>query len=224
MLEVCQTLLQENPGALFQTHLNENHDEIREVARQFPWAGDYLAVYEKFGLVGARSVLAHNVHPTESELQRLALSGGAVAHCPCSNAALGSGLFGMARHVAHGIRVTLGTDVGAGTGFGMLKEGLQAYLLQQISPQGFALTPAHLLYLATRAGAEALGMHDAGDLTVGNSADFVHVKPREGSVLASVVRNARSAEHVLASLFTLAGTQNIAGTFVRGRVVYEEIR
>lgn len=222
MLEVCQTLMQENPNVLFQTHLNENGDEIREVAQLFPWAGDYLAVYERFGLVGVRSVLAHNVHPTDSELHRLARSGSTVAHCPASNAALGSGLFGMARHVTHGVRVALGTDVGAGTGFGMLKEGLQAYLMQRLSSNGFGLTPAHMLYLATRAGAEALRMHDAGDFSIGRSADFVHIKPRDGTVLAAVTRHAESADHALAALFTLGGAENITGTFVRGRAVYEE--
>ena len=50
MLEVCQTLLREHEGLLFQTHINENVQEIAEVARLFPWASDYLAVYERFGL------------------------------------------------------------------------------------------------------------------------------------------------------------------------------
>ena len=221
ILEVCQTLMRENPDVLFQTHLNENHDEIREVAQLFPWAEDYLSVYEKYGLVGVRSVLAHNVHPTNNELQRLSASGATVAHCPCSNASLGSGLFPMAKHVAHGIRVSLGTDVGAGTGFGMLKEGLQAYMLQRITADGFGLTPAHLLYLATRAGAEALGMDDAGDLSHGRSADFVYIKPKAGSPLAAIADHAESPERMLAAIFTLAGADTIAGTWVQGRAVYE---
>ena len=50
MLEVCQTLLSEHEGLLLQTHINENVDEIAEVERLFPWAADYLAVYERFGL------------------------------------------------------------------------------------------------------------------------------------------------------------------------------
>ena len=48
MLEVCQTLLRENPGVRFQTHFNENRQEIAEVAQLFPWASDYLNVYERF--------------------------------------------------------------------------------------------------------------------------------------------------------------------------------
>ena len=54
---------------------------------------DYTTSYERAGLLGPRSVLAHNVHPTLPELLSLAHHGAAVAHCPTSNAALGSGLF-----------------------------------------------------------------------------------------------------------------------------------
>jgi guanine deaminase len=118
MLEVCQTLLCEHPGVRFQTHLNENRQEIAEVAKLFPWAADYLSVYERFQLGGRGAVMAHNVHPNDSEVERLAASGTAISHCPSSNAALGSGLFSLRRHIAAGVTCALGTDVGGGTGFG----------------------------------------------------------------------------------------------------------
>ena len=222
MLEVCQTLLREHPEVRFQTHINENAAEIDAVARMFPWAGDYLAVYEKFSLAGSRSVLAHNVHVSASELERLARTGAAVAHCPCSNAALGSGFFPLARHLAANVRVALGTDIGAGTGFSLLKEALQAYLLQRLAPDdGFPLTATHLLYLATRAGAVALGMEDeTGDLTVGRSADFVYLRPAANSPLAAIARNAEDAERLLAAIFTLADSSMVAGTWVGGRRVH----
>jgi guanine deaminase len=82
-----------------QTHINESAAEVAELARLFPWASDYLAVYERYKLTGDRSVMAHNVHPSDSEVERLAASGTAISHCPCSNAALGSGIFPMRRHV-----------------------------------------------------------------------------------------------------------------------------
>src|SRR5262249_39716968 len=85
ILEVCETLLAEHPDVRFQTHLNENVEEIAAVARAFHWSSDYLAVYERFGLVGSRSVLAHSVHTTGAELLRLGASNASVAHCPCSN-------------------------------------------------------------------------------------------------------------------------------------------
>jgi guanine deaminase len=221
MLEICQALLAEHPGILLQTHINENSEEIAEVARLFPWASDYLAVYEKFGLVRTGSILAHNVHSTDSELERLASSGSTIAHCPCSNAALGSGLFPMRRHVQAGVRCALGTDVGGGTGFGMLKEGLQAYLLQRISPDGMLLDAAHLLYLATLAGAEALGLAaKIGDFSPGKSADFVYLKPPAGSPLATVLERDQNPEQVLATMFTLAGAESVREVRVDGSVVF----
>ena len=221
LLEVCQTLLRENPGLLFQTHINENVQEIAEVGCLFPWAADYLAVHEKFGLCRANAIMAHDVHPTDSELERLASSGATVSHCPCSNAALGSGLFPMRRHISAGVRCALGTDIGAGTGFGMLKEGLQAYMLQRLAPDGMLLDAGHLLYLATLAGAEALGLGEkTGDFRVGKSADFVYLRPPDGSPLAAVLEREQTPEQVLAAIFTLAGAESVREVRVAGSVVY----
>ncbi|MGA3025738.1 MAG: guanine deaminase [Bryobacteraceae bacterium] len=221
MLEVCQTLLREHEGLLFQTHLNESLEEIAEVARLFPFASDYLAAYERFGLSGPGAVMAHNVHPTDSELDRLAASGAAVSHCPCSNAALGSGLFPLKRHVNAGVRCALGTDVGGGIGFGLLKEGLQAYMLQRIAPDGMLLNAGHLLYLATRAGAEALGLsRETGDFGMGKSADFVYLRPPADSPLAAVMEREQRPERVLAAIFTLAGAESVREVRVEGAVVY----
>ena len=224
ILEVCQTLLVEHPGIYFQTHVNENCREIEDVLRLFPWATDYLNVYEKFGLVNEHSVFAHNVHTSTRELECLARNRAAVAHCPCSNAALGSGFFPMRRHLDAEVKFGLGTDVGAGTGFGILKEGLQAYLMQRLCDGGYPLTASHLLYLATKAGAEALRLEaQIGDFADGKSADYVWIKPPESSILETVTAAAESPEHVLSAIFTLAGAESIGEVGARGRVVWESI-
>jgi guanine deaminase len=221
MLEVCQTLLNENSGVRFQTHLNENRKEIAEVARLFPWASDYLNVYERYDLAGGRSVMAHNVHPSDSELERLAASGTSISHCPCSNAALGSGLFPLRRHMAAGVKCALGTDVGGGTGFGMLKEALQAYLVQRLAVDGALLVPEHLLYLATRGGAMALGMEEEiGDFIPGKRADLVYLRPPQGSPLEAVIEQAESMNRILAALFTLGGSESVREVRVEGSVVF----
>lgn len=221
MLEVCQTLLRENPELAVQTHLNENREEIAAVARAFPWASDYLAVYERFGLAGKRSVMAHDVHTTPSQLERLAASRTSIAHCPSSNAALGSGAFPMRAHLQAGVHCSLGTDVGAGTGFSLLSEGLQAYLTQRLLPDGVMLSAAHLLYLATRAGAIALGLQEeTGDFQSGKSADFVYLRPRADSALALALDRAGNAEAMVAALFTLARAEDIQEVRVLGRAVW----
>ncbi len=223
MLSVCGALAHSADGVLVTTHLNESEGEIALVRELFPSDADYLGVYEGFGLVGARSVFAHDVHVTDSELGRLAAAGAAVAHCPSSNAFLGSGLFPFRRHVDAGVRVGLGTDVGAGTSFSMLSEGLAAYQMQRVMPDGVGLGPASLLRLATAAGADALGLADeVGDFTPGKSADYVLVRPPANSVLASVLErcgvrggDARATVHARARRESVA-----AEVRAEGRVVW----
>jgi guanine deaminase len=218
MLEACAAL----PGDLtVTTHINESAAEVRAVAELFPWSRDYLETYERFGLVGPASVLAHDVHVTDDELGRLAAAGASVANCPASNAFLGGGAFPMRRHLEHGVRFALGTDVGAGTGLSLLKEGLTSYLVQRLRPDGFRLCPEHLLYLTTRAGAEALGLADTvGDLSPGKSADYVLVRPPPGGTLDVVLRRADSPEDALGAVFTLAKKESVAEVRLAGEPVY----
>ncbi len=221
MLEVCGALLRDDATLRFTSHINENPREIEEVERLFAGASDYLEVYERFGLTGPNSVLAHSVHTTNEQLVRLATSRTSIAHCPCSNASLGSGVMPMKRHLDHGVPLALGTDVGGGTGFGMMKEALQAYLQQRVAAEPFTLTPAQMLYLATRAGAEALGLgNQTGDFTSGKAADFVYLKPVAGSVLDGVLKHTEAPERKLAALFTLAGAECVREVRVAGDLVF----
>jgi guanine deaminase len=225
LLAACGELLGSVPGLAFTTHLNESLSETELVASLFPWARDYLSTYERFGLVGGRSVFAHDVHVSDGELRRLAAAGAAVAHCPSSNAFLGSGLFPLRRHLDHGVRVALGTDVGAGTGFSMFKEGLMTYQMQMLRPDGVSLSPVSLLWLATQAGALALGLADeVGSLEPGKSADFVLVRAPAGSTLAAVLERCESTEESLGALFTLARAESIVEVRVAGRVVFSRSR
>lgn len=221
LLSGCGELAREAPGVLVTSHLNETLGEISLVRDLFPWASDYLETYERYGLVGGRSVFAHDVHVGASELGRLAGAGAAVAHCPSSNAFLGSGLFPLRRHLGAGVRVALGTDVGAGTGLSMLNEGLMAYQVQMLEgPEGVRLGPAHLLWLATAAGASALGLSDeVGALSPGLSADFVLLRPPAGSTLAAVLERADSFDARLGALFTLGREESVVEVRVAGRVV-----
>lgn len=206
LLDVCGALLREHPDCLFQTHLNENRSEIEAVRAAFPRASGYLDVYDRAGLVSSRGIFAHNVHPTEAELARLAETRASVAHCPSSNLALASGLFPMRRHLDARVHFALGTDVGAGLTFGVLHESLQT-LAQRLAPEKVQLDAAHLLYLATRAGAEALGLDsEIGDFTPGKSADLVLMRPAAS----------------LGALIAMGGAENILEVRVAGRIVFAE--
>lgn len=222
ILDACGALLAEFPDVRFTSHINESPREIETVSALFPAARDYLDTYERAGLVTHRSVLAHNVHPTDRELGVMAEHRCSAAHCPCSNSSLGSGLFPLRRHLRAGVHVSLGTDVGGGTGFSMLKEGLQAYFMQQLlGAEGEPLAPAHLLYLATRAGAQALGLEDlTGDFGAGKAFDAVYLCPPPGTTLDTVLRHADGPERVLADLFTLGTQADVARVWVGGDEVY----
>ncbi len=217
MLDVCAQLL--GKGVWFTSHINENIAEIAQVAGLFPGARNYLDTYLQHGLVTERSVFAHNVHPGDAELAVLAEHRASVSHCATSNCALGSGLFPLRRHVEHGVHVALGSDVGAGAGLFMPKEALQAYFIQQmLGPGGLSLTPVHLLYLVTRAGAKALGLDgQVGDFAVGKDFDAVWLRPAAGSTLAVNLKHACDVTDALARIFTLATPADVVGVWVRGQ-------
>jgi guanine deaminase len=216
LMDSAGALLADGPELWFTSHLNENLEEIEGV-RQLTGC-DYTTSYERAGLLGPRSVLAHNVHPTLPELMMLAHHGASVAHCPTSNAALGSGLFPLASHLALGVRFALGSDVGAGTGFCLFKEGLQAYFAQQLLGRaGHRLSARHLLHLATAAGADVLGLSDTiGDFSVGKEFDALWLRPSPSSTLDLALRHADSHDEALAKAFALAGPPDIAATWVAG--------
>ncbi len=117
-----------------------------------------------------------------------------------------------------GVRVGLGSDVGAGTGFSLFKEALQAYFVQQLlGPEGLPLTSAHLLWLCTAAGADALGLgEEVGDLSVGKQFDAIWLLPQHGDPLAVGLANAASPDDALSKVFALGTTSDVGGVWVGG--------
>jgi guanine deaminase len=207
-------LVAAHPDVLMHTHLAENRGEIAAVADRFPAAQDYLDVYDRFGLVGPRSVFAHCVHLGDRALARMVDAGASIAFCPTSNLFLGSGLFDLARADRHGVGVGIGTDVGAGTSFSMLATLGEAYKVGQM--RGTALDPFRALYLATAGGARALGLGDRiGGLQPGQEADFVILDPAATPLLARRTAGAGLAETLFA-LQILGDDRAIARTYVAG--------
>ncbi|MDQ0464711.1 guanine deaminase [Caulobacter ginsengisoli] len=207
-----------------QTHLSENPTEIRLTAERFPEAKDYLDVYDRHGLVTDRSVFAHGIHLRDREVIRMAAAGSAVAFCPTSNLFLGSGLFDLARCDAHGLRVAMGTDVGAGTSFSLFATLAEAYKVGQL--RGSNLDPFRALYLATLGGARALNLQDRiGSLQAGREADFLVLDPAATPLLAR--RTAPSSQRGgdlmsrLFALIMLADDRAVERTYVMGRLAHQ---
>lgn len=217
LLELCGSLLRSHPESYLQTHINETREEIAAVRAAFPQGRDYLDVYDSFGLITERTVLAHSIYTTEPEMDRMAETACAVCHCPTSNSYLGSGLFPLRRHLRRGIRVALGTDIGAGTQFSVWRELSETYKVQQL--QDFCLDAGRLLYLATLGGAKALGLEsEAGNFEPGKSADFFVLDYEEDQYLAARLSRCENAVEQLFCLLQLADERHMASTYVHGHM------
>lgn len=218
-LRLAGRLLDEHDGLHLQSHLAENRDEVQLAAKLFPWSRSYADVYDRFGLLRERAVYAHGIWIDDADRDRLAASGTAIAFCPTANLFLGSGLFDLAAARARGVRVCIGTDVGAGTSFSVLRTLAAAYGVCQL--RGHSLAPLEAFHLATRGGAEALGVADrVGGLAVGQEADFVVLDPAATPLLARRTARAQSLAEKLFALMMLGDDRAVAATYVLGRCVH----
>ncbi|CAN7363427.1 guanine deaminase [Phenylobacterium sp. LjRoot225] len=217
-LQMAGELMAVHPDALLHTHLAENLAEVAAVAQRFGDSPDYLGVYERFGLVGPRSVFAHCIHLEPAALARMATARAGASLCPTSNLFLGSGLFDLARLDAAGVRVGFGTDVGAGTSFSMLATLREAYKVCQL--RSCALDPFRALHLATAGGAAILGLGDRiGALEPGMEADFLVLDPATTPLLARRTAGKGLAERLFA-LQMLGDDRAIHATYVAGRLAH----
>jgi guanine deaminase len=212
-------LLEEFPDVYLHTHLAENRNEVAWVAELFPASRSYLDVYAGFGLVRRRSVFAHCIHLDDADRRLMAEREAMAAFCPTSNLFLGSGLFDLRRAREYGIAVGIGTDVGGGTSFSMLRTLQEAYKVAQLAAQ--TLSPFQALYLATLGGAQALDLGDRiGNFEPGKEADFVVIDLAATPLLERRLRYARDLAEKLFALIMLGDDRSIAATYVMGKEIY----
>jgi guanine deaminase len=214
-LELAGRLLDEHSGVLMQTHVAENMDEVRWVAELFPWSRSYLDVYDHYGLLRHGAVYAHCIHLDAHDRRRMAESGAAMSFCATSNLFLGSGLFDLDAAREHAIAVGIGTDVGGGTSFSMLRTLAESYKVAQLAKQ--RLSPLRAFYLATLGGARALGEEDRlGNFAPGKPADFVVLDPAATPLMARRMSHAEGLVEALFVLMMLGDDRAVAATYVMG--------
>ena len=221
-LTVAAALWDEYPSVYLQTHVAENLDEVRWVKELFPSARSYLDVYARHQLLRRRAVLGHCIHLDADDRIQMQSSDATMAYCPSSNLFLGSGLFDLSASRSARQRVGIGTDVGAGTSFSMLRTLGEAYKVAQL--RGQRCTPADLLYLATEGGAHALDLEQkVGSLEPGKDADIVVIDPRATAL--SAARCERFAEPLEQwfALCILGDDRHVSETYVRGRLVHSKL-
>ena len=164
-------LLARDKGVMLHTHLAENDQDIAYSLETFGCRpGAYV---EELGWTGPDVWHAHCVKLDAGEIELFARSLTGVAHCPCSNCRLGSGVAPVRAMLDAGVKVGLGVDGSASNDSGdLLSEARLAMMLQRVTRGAEALTTREALRLATRGGAEVLGRDDLGQLAPGRRADF----------------------------------------------------
>ncbi len=219
LLELAGDLKREFPNAYVHTHVSENLAEVDWVRELFPDAASYVDVYDKAGLLSDRTVLAHGVHLSDEELGVLAARKSRIAHCPNSNLFLGSGLFPLRRVLAAGVKVGLGSDIGAGTTPSMFNAMSDAYKVQQVS--GISLNPFELWYLATLGGAEVLSLDDTtGSLSEGKDADFLVLDLHATPLLSMRTSRASDIQELLSGLIFMGDDRVVSRSICRGNELY----
>ena len=163
-------LLARDKGVMLHTHLAENDEDIAYSQEMFGCRPGQYA--EDLGWTGDDVWHAHCVKLDGSEIDLFARSRTGVAHCPCSNCRLGSGIAPLRAMRDAGVPVGLGVDGSASNDAGSLvDEARQAMLLQRVARGADAMSSREALEIATRGGADVLGRPDCGRLAVGARAD-----------------------------------------------------
>jgi guanine deaminase len=219
-LELAGALKAEFPTAYVHSHLSENKHEVAWVRDLFPEQSSYTEVYDRYGLLTPLSLFAHGLQLSDAEFELLGARRSSIAFCPTSNLFLGSGLFALQRARAAGVKVAIGTDVGAGTSLSVLRTLSEAYKVLQLQEQ--SLSAHEALYLATLGGAKALSLDDRlGNFAPGKEADFVVHELDVTPLQAMRAECARTLEERLFAFVMLADDRNVRATYVNGKLAYE---
>jgi guanine deaminase len=220
-LEVTGALCKEHPECYMQTHVSENKGEVAWAKELFPERKGYLDVYDHYSLCRPRAVFGHGIHLTDEEMQRIHVTGSAIAHCPTSNFFLGSGFFNIARAMKkeRPVRVGLGTDLGAGTSFSILATLNEAYKAAQLN--SYALSASHAYYLATRGTAHAMYLEDKiGSIAPGMEADIAVLDMKSTPIIKYRMQHAKDFEEALFIQMTLGDDRAVQATYVAGELAY----
>ncbi|MFN3721415.1 MAG: 8-oxoguanine deaminase [Paracoccaceae bacterium] len=202
-------LLARDKGVMLHTHLAENDEDIAYSLAKFGVRPGQYA--EDLGWTGPDVWHAHCVKLDGAEIDLFARTGTGVAHCPCSNCRLGSGIAPVRAMRDAGVTVGLGVDGSASNDAGdLIGEARQALLLQRVARGADAMGAREVLEIATLGGAQVLGRGDCGSLQPGKRADVAIWD-------VSGIEAAGSWDPVAA--LVLCGPRRVRDLFVEGRKV-----
>ncbi|MCE8513354.1 8-oxoguanine deaminase [Ruegeria pomeroyi] len=204
-------LLARDKGVMLHTHLAENDEDIAYSLAQFGCRPGQYA--EDLGWTGPDVWHAHCVKLDGAEIDLFARTRTGVAHCPCSNCRLGSGIAPVRAMRDAGVPVGLGVDGSASNDSGnLMGEARQAMLLQRVARGADAMSAREALEIATRGGADVLGRPDCGRLELGKRAD----------IAVWDVSGIDSAGSWDPAALLLAGPTRVRHLFVEGRQIVRD--
>lgn len=226
LLEKLGEIVKENNDLHIQSHISENKQEVSWVKELHPNLSSYSDVYNHYGLLTNKTIMAHGVYLTDDELKLFSTTGAGVSHCPISNFALRSGVFNARRTLNAGVKVGLGTDVSGGYSSSMIEVMRQAVIAStaiffndsSYDPLSFK----EVFFLATRGNAELLAMSDdIGSIEQGKYFDAVIVDPKANdSPINTYDFVACSDEDIFQKFIFLGDSRNVSEVYVQGsRVV-----
>ncbi len=202
-------------GVSLHTHLAENDSDVDYTLERFGMTPAQYA--EEMGWVGPDVWHAHCVKLDEGGIDLFAKTGTGIAHCPCSNMRLGSGIAPIRRMIARGVPVGIGVDGSSSNDGGhLLGEVRQAMLLQRVGLGASAMTARQAIELATLGGARVLARDDIGALAQGMAADFAAFDVRGV--------NMAGALHDPVAALAFCAPERASWVVINGRVVVEEGR
>jgi cytosine/adenosine deaminase-related metal-dependent hydrolase len=204
-------ILARDKGVMLHTHLAENDEDIAYSLEKFGCRPGQYA--EDLGWTGDDVWHAHCVKLDAQEIDLFSRSGTGVAHCPCSNCRLGSGIAPVRAMRDAGVHVGLGVDGSASNDAGnLIAEARQSMLLQRVANGADAMSAREALEIATRGGAQVLGRDDCGQIAVGKRAD----------IALWDVTGVESAGSWDPAALLLAGPTRVRDLFVEGRPVVRD--
>ena len=217
-MEMVKSLINEHPDCYVQTHLSENKEEISLSQKLYPDCRDYLAIYEKYNLLGSKSLFGHCIHLSERESNLLGETNSVAVFCPTSNLFLGSGLFDFQRlqNLTKPVRVATATDIGGGTSYSMLKTMDEAYKILQLQNQ--RLTPIQSFYQITLGNARALSLEkNIGSLAIGSDADIIVLNARATTAMQLRMEIVSNLAEELFVLQTMGDDRSVAQVYINGK-------
>jgi guanine deaminase len=217
-MAMTQKLAEEFPHLHIQTHLSENHDEIRYTCELYPDATDYTDIYARYGLLRKKALFGHAIHLSDREADAMAESGAVAVHCPTSNLFLGSGLFPLKaiQRREKPVTVAVATDIGGGSSYSMLKTMDEAYKIQQLL--GERMNPLESFYHMTLGNAVALDLADRiGTLDEGTDADIVVLNAAATPAMRLRMETVTCLSEELFLLQTLGDDRAVVETYVAGK-------